>query len=76
MAIELTVVKAQTLNAGGKPDVAFMENRSPLHGRAMQYLARAAMTDLGIDRVGADFVPHRPAIAPGAILGDEALVAR
>ncbi len=64
------------LNASGEPDIAFMKNRGPLHGRAVQNLAHAAMTDLGIDRIGADFVPHRMAMATGAILGDEAFVVR
>jgi hypothetical protein len=53
-----------------------MKNRGPLHGCAVQYLASAAMTDLGIDRIGADLVPHRIAVATGAILRDEAIVAR
>jgi hypothetical protein len=51
------------LSASGEPDIAFMKNRGPLHGRAVQHLASAAMTDLGIDRIGADLVEHRIAIA-------------
>ena len=76
MALERAVVEAQMFNASGEPDIAFMKNRGPLHGRAVQNLANAAMTDLGIDRIGADFVAHRMAMATGAILRDEAFVIR
>ena len=76
MAIERAVVEVQMLNASGEPDIAFMKNRGPLHGRAVQNLATAAMTDLGINRIGANFVPHRMAMATGAILRDEACVVR
>ncbi len=76
MTIERAVVEVQMLNASGEPNIAFMKNRGPLHGRAVQNLAIAAMTDLGINRIGADFVPHRMAMATGAILRDEACVFR
>ena len=76
MAIERAIVEVQMLNASGKPNIAFMKNRGPLHGRAVQSLANAAMADLGIDRIGADFVPHRMAMATGAILRDEAFIVR
>jgi hypothetical protein len=61
-------------NASDEPNIALVENRSPLHGRAVQHLADGAVTDLGIDRVGADFVLHRFAVAASAVLRDEALV--
>ena len=76
MAIEDAVIEPQMLNTGCEPDILFVENRGPLHGRAVQHLAIAAMTDLGINRIGADFVPHRMAMATGAILRDEAFVVR
>ncbi len=76
MAIERAVVEVQMLNASGEPNIAFMKYRGPLHGRAVQKLAIAAMTDLGIDRIGADFVPDRMAMTSGAILRDEAFVVR
>ena len=64
------------LNSSGESDIALIENCRPLHGRTVQHLAIAAMADLGIDRIGADFVPHHIATAAGAILCDEALVVR
>jgi len=76
MAIEDAVVEPQMLNPGGEPDILFVENCGPLHGRAMQPLAIAAMTNLGVDRIGADFVPHRTAMAVGSILRDKAFVVR
>ncbi len=76
MAVERAVVEVQILNASSEPNIAFMKNRGPLHGRAVQNLAIAAMTDLGINRIGADFVPHRRAMTSGAILRDEAFVVR
>ena len=76
MAPDRAVIKVQMLNASAEPDIAFMKNRGPLHGRAVQHLAIAAMTDLGIDRIGADFVPHRIAMATGAILREEPFVVR
>ena len=76
MALERAVIEVQMFNASGEPDIAFMKNRGPLHGRAVQHLANAAMTYLGIYRIGADFVPHRIAMATGAILRDEACVVR
>ncbi len=76
MAVECAVIEVQVLNASGEPDIAFMKNRGPLHGRAVQSLANAAMTDLAINRIGADFVPHRMAMATGAILRDEAFIVR
>ena len=76
MALERAVIEAQMFNASGEPNIAFMKNRGPLHGRAVQNLAIAAMTDLGINRIGADFVPDRMAMTSGAILRDEAFVVR
>ena len=76
MPVERAVIEVQLLNASGEPDIAFIKNRGPLHGRAVQRLANAAMADLRIDRIGADFVPHRLAMATGAILRDEAFVVR
>jgi hypothetical protein len=76
MALERAVIEAQMFNASGEPDIAFMKNRGPLHGRAVQSLAIAAMANFGIDRIGADFVPDRMAMTSGAILRDEAFVVR
>ena len=62
------------MKAGHEPDVGLVKDRSPLHGSAVQHLAHPAMTDLGIDRVGTDFVVHRVAVATSGILREEALV--
>ncbi len=64
------------LNPGCEPDIVFMENRGPLHGRAVQHLAIAAVTNLGVNRIGADVVAHRTAMAAGSVLRGKAFVVR
>jgi len=76
MAVEDAVIESQMLSPSCEPDILFVENCGPLHGRAVQYLAIATMTNLGVDRIGANFVPHRAAMAAGTILRDEAFVVR
>ena len=76
MAIEYAVVEPQMVTSSCEPDILFVKNCSPLHGRAVQYLAIAAMTNLGVDRIGADFVSYRTAMAAGSILRNEVLVVR
>lgn len=74
MAVERTVVEAQIRNTRNKPDIVLMENCGPLKRRAVQRLANPAVTNLGIDRIGTDLVPHRFAETACSILRDEALV--
>ena len=62
------------LHPADESHVAFVKDRGPLHGRAMQHLAITAMTDLGINRVSANLVAHRIALAASGILLDEALI--
>jgi hypothetical protein len=76
MKVEGAVIEPQILNPSYEPDILFVENRGPLHGGTVQYLANAAMTNLGVDWIGADFVPHHTAMAAGSILRDEAFVIR
>ena len=74
MAVERTVVEAQIRNTRNKPDIVFMENCGPLKRRAVQRLANSAVTNFGVDRIGADFVAHRFAVTACSILRDETFV--
>lgn len=76
MTFEDAVVEPQTPGPGRESDVLFMEDRRPLHGRAVQGLTLPAMTDFGIDRLGADFVPYGTTMASGSILRDKVFVVR
>jgi hypothetical protein len=40
-----------------------MEYGGPLHGRAMQLLARDAVTDFRVHGIAADLISNRPAVA-------------
>lgn len=76
MKVESAVKKPQMLNPSYEPDILFVKNRGPLHGSTVQYLANTAMTNLGVDWIGAGFVPHHTAMAAGSILRDESFVVR
>lgn len=73
-AIEDAVVEPQVSDPGNEPDILFMEDCGPLHGCAVQGLTVAAVAYLGIDRIGADFVPYCTTMAVRPILRCEAFV--
>jgi hypothetical protein len=51
--------------------VVLVEYGGPLHRRAMQLLARNAVTDLRVHGIGADVVSNRPAVAARFVPGLE-----
>jgi hypothetical protein len=55
-------------------DMTFVEDRSPLHGRAVQRLAGPAVADLGIQRIGAYLVADRTAVTACPVTRGEGIV--
>ena len=64
MDILFAVIEFQAIGPTDYPDIVLVEDRGPLHRGPMQSLACQAMANFGIDGVGADFKPNRPAETP------------
>lgn len=56
MAVLLAIVEPQAVHTLSYADVMLVEDRRPLHGSPVQFLAGCAMADLRIYGVGADLV--------------------
>ncbi len=67
----LAIEKMQVIQSSSESDVMFVEDGGPLHGSAMQFLARLAVADLSIHRIRAHLVSNSPTIASRLIFGDE-----
>ena len=67
MEVPLAVVELQAVDALGDANVMLVENRRPLHGRAVQFLAGEAMAELRIHRVGAHLVLNGTTVTAGPV---------
>ncbi len=68
---QFAVEETQVIQSSSESDVMFVEDGGPLHGSAMQFLARLAVADLSIHRIRAHLVSNSPTIASRLIFGDE-----
>jgi hypothetical protein len=70
----LAIEKMEVIQAGGEPHMIFMKDSGPLHGGAVQFLARQAVADFCIHGITAHLVANTPAKAGGPVFGDKRLV--
>jgi len=61
--VQGAVEKPQVIESRAESDVVLVKYRGPLHRRAMQLLARDAVTDFRVHGIGADLISNRPAVA-------------
>lgn len=71
---KFTVEEFQVADATRYPDVAFVKDGGPLHGRTVQFLTGQAVAQFGIHGIGTHFVMNGTAMAPGTIFRYESLV--
>jgi hypothetical protein len=73
-SVERGGIKAEMLDPADHSDMALMEDRGPLHRCAVQCLASPAVAYFGVDRIGANLVADRAAMAARAVARDERIV--
>lgn len=69
MPVAFTVEEFQAVDSFRYPDVTFMKNGCPLHGRTVQFLAGQAVAEFCIYGIRTHFVLNRTAMAPRTIFG-------
>ena len=74
MEVLLAIVKMQVIQTGNEPHMTFVKDGGPLHGGAVQFLARQAVTNFRINGITAHLVANGPAKAGGPVFGDKRFV--
>jgi hypothetical protein len=72
--LRFTVKEFQVVDSFHYPDVTFMKDGCPLHGRTVQFLTGQTMTEFCIHRIRTHFVLNRTAMAPGTVFRYECLI--
>jgi hypothetical protein len=62
------------VDASSESNISFVKDRRPLHRRAVQHLAVAAVADFGIYRVGTNLIRDATALASGYIIGGKTVI--
>ena len=67
----VTIVKLQLFRPACQANVMFVKNGRPLHGRTVQCLTGATMTEFGVHGIGTHFQFHGLAVTTGTIFDDK-----